>query len=66
MSVWLKKWWEGEVYYIEGIIPGQRFKRHWTSKLVHSIYDAYHQHRAALIIAVIASMVGALFTILVS
>lgn len=37
----LQRWWQGDEYYIEGIIPGIRFKRHWTAKIARSIVDFY-------------------------
>lgn len=40
----IKKWWEGEIYYLEDILPGIRYKRHWTSKLLHVIVDFYLKH----------------------
>ena len=37
----IKKWWEGEVYYLEGILPGNRYKRHWTAKFVRGLLKFY-------------------------
>lgn len=37
----IKSWWEGEVYYLDDVIPGIRYKRHWTSKSAHAIVNFY-------------------------
>lgn len=36
--------WEGEEYYLEDRIPGIRYKKHWTSKIVHMLIDFYLKH----------------------
>ena len=40
----IKKWWVGEVYYIKGVLPGIRYKRHWTAKAAHVLVDFYLIH----------------------
>ncbi|HEO99280.1 MAG TPA: hypothetical protein ENO02_08280 [Epsilonproteobacteria bacterium] len=40
----IKKWWIGEEYYLEGVLPGIRYKRHWTSKTAHTFADFYVVH----------------------
>ncbi len=37
----IKCWWKGEEYYIEGVFPGVRYRRHWSSKMAHIIVDFY-------------------------
>ncbi|MDX7838045.1 MULTISPECIES: hypothetical protein [Aeromonas] len=37
----LNKWWEGEVYYIENVLPGIRYKRHWTAKVARKGVEFY-------------------------
>jgi len=37
----IKNWWSGEVYYLEGVLPGIRHKYHWTAKAIHAIVSFY-------------------------
>ncbi len=34
-------WWQGEVYYIEDVLPGIRHKRHWTAKVARKLVEFY-------------------------
>ncbi len=40
----IKKWWTGEEYYIEGALPGIRYKHHWTAKITRPLVDFYLNH----------------------
>lgn len=37
----LRNWWEGEVYHIEGVFPGIRYRRHWTANLARGCTSFY-------------------------
>ncbi len=37
----LQNWWRGEEYYIEDVLPGIRYRRHWTSNLAHISVSFY-------------------------
>ncbi len=40
----IKNWWVGEEYYIEGVFPGIRYKRHWTARTTRSFINFYLNH----------------------
>ncbi|WP_286339427.1 hypothetical protein [Ferrimonas sp. YFM] len=37
----IKSWWQGKKYTIEGVYPGVRYKRHWTSEFAHMTLRFY-------------------------
>jgi len=40
----VKNWWVGEVYYLEGVLPGIRYRRHWTAITARSFANFYLKH----------------------
>lgn len=40
----IKNWWIGEEYFIEGVLPGIRYKRHWTAKAASIFTNFYLNH----------------------
>ena len=67
----IRRWYEGESYSINddpnsliSIVPGIRWKRHWTAKVVHAIV-AFHKKEwkwAIPIYITIIGILGALFS----
>ena len=43
MLKFIKRWYEGEEYQIpeKWIVPGIRYKRHWSSRLAHRLIEFY-------------------------
>lgn len=58
----LKKWWQGEEYYIEGVYPGIRYKKHWSSAFVQNSIDHIVKNNIAY--STITAIVGSLLTLL--
>ncbi len=43
MIKFIKRWYQGEYYSLsnQGIFPGNRYKRHWSSRLAHTLIEFY-------------------------
>jgi hypothetical protein len=37
----IQNWWKGEKYYIEDVLPGIRYRRHWTANLARVCTSFY-------------------------
>lgn len=40
----IKNWWVGEVYNLEDVLPGIRYKHHWTARTARSFANFYLNH----------------------
>jgi len=40
----IKDWWTGKEYFVDGRLPGIRYKHHWTAKIAHIIVSFYLEH----------------------
>ena len=54
----IKRWYNGEEYRIsEDIIPGMRYRHHWTAKLAHAVVNFLKEHQKVIISAIIVSII---------
>jgi hypothetical protein len=62
MKKTLKKWWKGEPYYLDGF-SATRYRKHWTSKLAHSVIALIRKYgkEVLYIMAAIATIVGVMW-----
>ncbi|TCW20214.1 hypothetical protein EDB48_104160 [Vibrio crassostreae] len=58
------KWWEGEQYHIKDVYPGTRYRRHWTSALIHLLLEFYLQHWK-WVIGTFITILGVIISLLV-
>lgn len=57
----INKWWHGELYFLDGVYPGERYRHHWTARVAHELVNFYLEHWKWLLVffvSVVALYIG--------